>query len=370
MSDLDFETRFASLAREYAHAGVPPIDAFAVAEETIATGRRVRIRWPFVRGRGRPVPVLLGLLLLLILAGAMVVVGSRLLAPPIVPTPTGHIAFVRDGFDPDASTDVWVMNADGSNRTRLTHSAGPEDRPVWSPDATRIAYTVGDSAAQIAVMNADGSNQHLLTHTDFPAGRPTWSPDGKLLAFSDASRGELYVVSADGTGLTRITQPSGGGDVDPAWSPQGDRIAFANGDSIYTVRPDGSARTLFAQHLHPSLPSPEATATDAYGVTRIVSSLAWSPDGTRIAATIGDADGNGPSSIWLEDGRSELNLTAGLGLDAVSPTWSPDGRWLAFVSFGSSSSYGDIYIIRADGSNLRAVLPGPSRDSAPAWSWR
>jgi Tol biopolymer transport system component len=296
--------------------------------------------------------------------------------PSMTPALTGRIAFVRDGLDQSGgSRDIWVANADGSDPRRLTDHPGPDERPVWSPDATRIAFTVGDTAAQVMVMDADGSNQRQVTHNAFPAGRPTWSPDGTSLAFADASSGELYVIRADGTGQVRITQPptprscvdpvgSCGGDVDPAWSPQGDRIAFAEGDSIWTVRPDGSDRRLLAQHFDGGSPS-------------IVRRPAWSPDGERIAASI---DG----WIWLEDPRGETNVMAAMiglplssfvsadaiGPNADSPTWSPDGESVAFGWFSDSDSYGDIYVVNADGSGLRDVLPGPERDSQPAWSSR
>jgi Tol biopolymer transport system component len=299
--------------------------------------------------------------------------------PSVTPALAGRIAFVRDGLDQSGgSKDIWVANADGSDPRRLTDHPGPDERPVWSPDATRIAFTVGDSQAQVMVMDADGSNQRQVTHNAFPAGRPTWSPDGTSLAFADASSGELYVIRADGTGQVRITQPptprscvdpvgSCGGDVDPAWSPQGDRIAFVEGDSIWTIRPDGSDRRLFAQHFDGRAPG-------------IVRRLAWSPDGKRIAANI---DG----LIWLEDARGETNLmtemigeplssfvsAAAMGPNADSPTWSPDGEWLAFGWFSdsdSSDSFGDIYVVNADGSGLRDVLPGSERDSQPAWSSR
>lgn len=369
-----FESRLAAAIGAYADRGPTDVDAMAMSHLAASAADTSRgDRWPHSLGS---LPLVAVLTVAALLAAALIVGGlaagafrspspqlgvvpAAPLEPSAAPLLGGRIAFVRDGVDQNASTDIWVMNADGTSRMRLTDFASPDEHPVWSRDATRIAFTVGDTAAQIWVMDADGSNKRQVTDNAFPAGRPTWSPDGTSIAF--ASRGDLYVIGQDGSGLTRITHAPGGGDVDPAWSPQGDRIAFANGDSIYTVRPDGSARELFAQHLEATPPR-----SDAYGVMSIVRRPAWSPDGTRIAAMIGDADAN--SSIWLEDARGETRLTAGNAPSAGSPTWSPDGRWLAFVAFGDSDSYGDIYVVNADGSGLRDILSGASRDSQPAWS--
>jgi len=358
MSDLGFETRFTGRIRDYAHSGIPPIDALAVAEAMIATGQtRTRLRWPVVVGRRWPVPVVLGLALALALAGAFVV-GSRLLidepvtVPAVtVPVAAGRIAFVRDGFDQDGSTDIWVMDPDGSNRLRLTDLGGPEEDPAWSPDGRRIAYTVGDAARQISVMDADGSGKHQLTDGTEPAGGPTWSPDGRSIAYH--SGGAIWVMRDDGTGVVRITQ--GPGDFGPAWSPSGDRIAFANGDAIYTVRPDGTGRALFARHAMPP---------GTYDPMPYLG-LAWSPDGERIAASIG-------GSIWIEDGQSEYDLTdAGGALYTQRVTWSPDGHRLAFASYGGNlDDHGDIFVIDADGSGLIDILPGTSHDLSPAWSSR
>ncbi len=143
---------------------------------------------------------------------------------------SGRIAF--DNFD-----DVWTINADGTDLTRLTHSPGPEFDPAWSPDATQIAYRSERSGEpEIWVMNADGTGQRRLA-----AGlSPAWAPDGSLIAFS--GRGGLSVISPDGTGL-RVLPHTEGGEY-PSWSPDGSRIAFNSnltGDHVmYIAQADGS----------------------------------------------------------------------------------------------------------------------------------
>ena len=150
----------------------------------------------------------------------------------------------------DGTTDIWVMNADGTGQTRLaTTSDAWESEPVWSPDGTKIAYSSArGGSTQIWVMNANGSSPVQLTGlTDVGTSfSPAWSPDGTKIAFASFRNGgqDLYVMNADGTGLTRITN-GGPAESRPRWSTRG--IVFdanASGTpAIYLVNPDGTGLT-------------------------------------------------------------------------------------------------------------------------------
>lgn len=92
----------------------------------------------------------------------------------------GTLRFSRTSPFPTYTTQIFVMNADGSNRLQLTHDDVQLDGPCFSPDGKLIAFTRpvgGHKGDEIFVMNADGSNERQLTHITF-AGAPTWAASG------------------------------------------------------------------------------------------------------------------------------------------------------------------------------------------------
>jgi TolB protein len=120
------------------------------------------------------------------------------------------------------SQDIYVMNADGSGRVNLTDNFPVEERgPSWSPDGTRIAYMcriglppsgMTTPTFEICVMNADGSDVTRLTNNTLPDGTPTWSPDGTKIVFNRAvppPNQQIHIMNADGSGQTQMTFPPG-----------------------------------------------------------------------------------------------------------------------------------------------------------------
>ena len=221
------------------------------------------------------------------------------------------------------NVDIYVMDVDGANPTRLTDAAAKDRGPSWSPDGTRIAFaSLHDSNSEIYVMNADGSNPQNLTNNPDPDGHPndedpSWSPDGAHIVFSARREGhfvhnldtvyEIYVMDADGGNEQRLTE-NRNNDWNPAWSPDGNRIAFMadrKGDFV---------------------------SFDIY--------------------------------VMDADGGNQQKLTNHRAWDG-SPSWSPNGERIAFVSERDGNT--EIYVMDADGGNLQNLTNNPSGDFGPAW---
>jgi len=220
--------------------------------------------------------------------------------------------------------DLYLMNADGSDRTRLTDAVGDEFDPAWSPDGSLIAYGFDDLGLQefsTSILTVDprtGEVTSLVTRQNERLGWPAWSPGGTRIAFSAYSQSgwDLYVMDADGGDLTKVhEEPRSVFGMPIAWTPDGRRIVFASEAPGYTtpysMRPDGSD----ARELFPNLPLRDAVAID------------WSPDGRWIVgAPIHDqaAVGRGTTGVLLirADGTQMFTIAA----QGSEPSWRLDVR--------------------------------------------
>ena len=183
------------------------------------------------------------------------------------PATNGKITFESER---DGNLEIYAMNPDGSDQTRLTNNTVDDYNPVWSPDGTKILFaSERDGNGEIYAMDADGSNQTRLTTNDAWDYDAIWSPDGTKIAFETERHAqscppnpetwrcnEIYVMDADGSNQIRLTNNSAG-DYDPHWSPDGTQLVFeserdGNFEIYVMAADDGNPRTNLSDHPRPT----------------------------------------------------------------------------------------------------------------------
>jgi Tol biopolymer transport system component len=265
----------------------------------------------------------------------------------------GPVHYARCGFAaPPCVEDIQLYRVavDGSGE-RLLGRELSGDTPVWSPDGSRVAYSsarIGTGEGHLYVMDADGTHRVRITRDTAIDRHPSWSPDGTRLVFQRGTTdfgGDLYLVDPETTETTRLTAGDAV-DQQPRWSPDGTRIAYASnrGGSydLWVMDADGSnPRQITYHHADDWWPT-------------------WSPDGTQLAFA-SNRDGDIAIYTVNVDGSNERRLVAQGG---TVPAWSPDGRTIAFVD-GLTS---EVYLVAADGSNARRLTTSRGGNFAPSWS--
>ena len=308
----------------------------------------------------------------LILVGVVALVLTSLLM--VCVDAQAQIAFVSER---DGNGEIYVMDVNGGNQQNLSNNRSDDRDPSWSPDGKRIVFFSnrdghaidGRPTSEIYVMDADGSNPQNLTNDRNDDRYPSWSPDGKRIAFASsrvAFNGkipqslEIYVMDADGQNLQRLTDSPFFDDRHPSWSPDGKRIVFG-------ARREEHFETKFAITY-------EIYVMDADGGNqqRLTENRkndwgpSWSPDGKRIAFA-SDRKGdlvNIEIYVMDADGGNEHRLTENRVHDTF-PSWSPDGERIAFYS--NRDGNWEIYVMDADGGNLQNLTNNLHSDASPAW---
>ncbi len=393
--------------------------------------------------------------------------GRRLL---FVGTRDGNADIFAIPFQPGKSSDA-------AQATNLTRHAAGDYNPAFSPDGTRIVFSssrdtsVSTStapgppatylASELYVMQSDGSGVRRLTRHESWDGAPAWTPDGRAVVFYSQRDGEprIYRTGIDGAAPETISA-AGEAALSPAFGPGG-RLAFAarrdDRWTIVTTRPDGSdlrvesdtARDYWAPaydpvsgrllahgtgplepesrfesdtpgafRIHRPLPvdlpdrrvsligvrgylpaidptSGEVATSEAFA--RLVASRtdgtgkrvifdragadryrgpdsawgpSWSKDGRWLAFAVGPpfASGNADVDIWKirSDASGAANLTPDSVTNEAFPDFSPDGRRIVFRSMRDGNA--EIYLMNADGTGPRRLTRHEATDTMPAFS--
>lgn len=216
-------------------------------------------------------------------------------------------------------TEVFIADPDTGDMTNVSRSPSSEDRyPCWSPDATKIVFMSDrESTTNLWVMNADGSDVRRLLRTPSVCYMPSWqhTPDGELIVFGlHGDKPEMACIRPDGSELKML-----GEGHDPTLSPDGRHVC-------YTGHPPEGGVTVYVMDWNGENKRRVVQTTSRVGATF----PNWSPDSKDLVYSfpVGEAL---ELFIIHADGTGERQLTQFGGSSVCTPAaWSPDGRWISF----------------------------------------
>lgn len=261
--------------------------------------------------------------------------------------------------------EIFVMDWDGANVDQVSSHKTISISPAWSPDGKKIAYTSYIKRVGAKFRNADLLLLDLTTRKrsviSFRQGinsGASFTPDNKhiFLTISQGSHPDIYKITLDGTLAGKITNgPSGAMNVEPAVSQDG-KLAFSSDRAgrpmIYTANNDGS----------------NIKRITFAGVFN--SSPSWSPDGKKIAFA-GQSEDHFDIFVMNADGTNMIRLTSakkanGKWASNEDPSFSPDGRFVIYTSDRSGKN--QIYISTVDGTEERPITKDHYNYFKPKWS--
>ncbi|PKN93755.1 MAG: hypothetical protein CVU44_08035 [Chloroflexi bacterium HGW-Chloroflexi-6] len=247
---------------------------------------------------------------------------------------------------------IYITNALGNPITQLSANDDWDVEPVLSPDGTKIAFECHRPNFGLCVMNSDGTNRIRIPETGGRPMFPNWSPNSQKVVFEDNG---IYAVNSDGLGLERLTDSNAHDYWEPVWSPDGSKIAYVviDGDNweIYTMNSNGTEKVNLTNH-----PGSDSSAR-------------WSKDSAYIFF---DSDRSGDDEIYRMnvDGTNVVNLTNSPETDEYLGEISPDGQKIVFSVHPRDLAPQeiDVYTMNGDGTGRTRLTKTSDYDSDPIWS--
>jgi Tol biopolymer transport system component len=272
--------------------------------------------------------------------------------------PAGHIVFTCQVHKLQDSEQICIMKADGSDNHRLT--SDDDNRhfyPSLAPDGLSVVYSGFNPQSrhfEIYEYDLRKGNAQPLTYAFGDLNGPEISPDQKTIVFTrynnDPNHPTLWLMDRAGGNYREVSSISAW---DPTWSPDGTQILFASDkgglDQLYTVNVDGSGLRKVS-----NLPALRGRSD-------------WSQQ-DLIVTYSGDA-WKREIYIMNSDGSDQHQISPGGG-NSQGPSFSPDGRWIAFTAY--FDNFNDIngceiYIMRIDNTDVRRLTNNDYCDYQPRW---
>jgi Tol biopolymer transport system component len=285
------------------------------------------------------------------------------------PGENGRIAFSKLQEFPGEDFEIYTMLPNGNDVRQLTDKVGGDDLPTWSPDGTKLGWVHGK---EFWVHDVETGRQRMVSGIEGVSSAVVWSPSGSKLAFSGQTplpegKSDIFVMDADGTNQTNITDTRSDDELEVDWSPNGRRLAYTKidwspppekGPDIYVTNSDGTNRV---------------NLTD--GMPNAFAHPSWSPDGTKIAFDgCPREETAGACGIFVmnADGTNPVNITRNAHPDLYGPpVWSPDGTKMAFLAcLGVNGENCNIFVMNANITNMKGYYGFGGTGSGGTLDWQ
>ena len=223
--------------------------------------------------------------------------------------------FVYSQVDGEGNVDLFLRNADGSNRIRVTNSKRRDEfQAAFGPDGNQVVYQGCAFQCDLFTKDLTTGTRTRVTHTRADEIAPDWSVDDVIVyERSPRRRGdiEIFTIHPDGTTRRRLTDNRRLQDVSASWSPDGSRIVYSRcgfeaGCDLFTMNPNGFGRTRITR-----------TRADEFGAH-------FSPDGRFLVMTRSRGEGRGDLFRLRANGRHPHRLTDTPNKFEVDADWQPN----------------------------------------------